>query len=55
VRAHGISTRSQAALQLEYEAHKRQRIETAREQHDADLERKWLLKREKAKARHRGH
>lgn len=54
LRQHGISTKAQAALQQQYEARKHERAARSREERDAGLERKWLLKRERAKARHRG-
>jgi hypothetical protein len=55
VREHGISTRSQLALSQHYEARKLERRTQAREEQEAELERRRVLKREKAKARHRGH
>lgn len=55
VREQGISTRSQPALQQQFETRKLDRGAPAQEEREAKLERKWALKREKAKARHRGH
>lgn len=55
VRERGISTRSQLALQQQYEAHMLECRAQTREEREAQLERKWALKRQKAKARHRGH
>lgn len=54
LRQHGISTRAQAALQQQYEAHKQEHMARSRRERDAESERKWLLKRQRARARHRG-
>jgi hypothetical protein len=55
VREHGISTHSQLALSQQYEARKLERRAQGQKEREAELERRWMLKREKAKARHRGH
>ena len=55
VRERGVSTHAQLALQQQYEARKVERQTRTRTERDAELERKWALKRSRAKARHRGH
>ncbi len=55
VREHGVSTHAQLALQQQYEARKMERRVQTREEQDAELQRKRTLKREKARARRRGH
>jgi hypothetical protein len=54
VRQHGVSTKAQAALQQQREACQQERAARSRQERDAELERKWLLKRKQAKARRRG-
>jgi hypothetical protein len=54
VRQHGVSTKAQAALQQQRDGLQHERAVRSRQERDAELERKWLLKRKQAKARHRG-
>ena len=50
----GTGTRSQQALQAGREAAKEERRAQSRERREADEQRKYLLKRERQKQRHRG-
>ena len=50
-----IGTRSQQALQLARELSAEARRQQSRAQSEADAERKYQLRREKQKAKHRGH
>lgn len=54
VRAAGVGTKAQQALKGQYEAGKQERKERSREERLADEERKFLLRQEKKKAKHRG-
>ncbi|WP_027409938.1 YjdF family protein [Anoxybacteroides tepidamans] len=49
-----LSTYAQTAIQLELEHRKKERKVLRKEQREALMQRKWELKRLKAKARHRG-
>ena len=51
----GIGTRSQQAMQLAREDAKEARAVRSREQREAEEERRFLLRTEKKKAKHRGH
>ncbi len=51
----GIGTKAQQALKSQYEAGKQAQKEISREQRFAEEERKFLLRQEKKKAKHRGH
>lgn len=50
----GISTKAQQALQLEREKNKSEKKVISRQLKEELAEKKWLLKTEKAKKRHRG-
>ena len=50
-----ISTKSQQALQLQREASKVERKRVSREQKEAEQQRLFDLKRQKRKAKHKGH
>ena len=51
----GVGTRSQQALQLDRELRAAQRKEDRREREEEEAERRFQLRQEKKKARHRGH
>lgn len=51
----GTGTRAQQALQAAREAAKDERLVRTRAQRDADAQRKYDLRRERQKQRHRGH
>ena len=51
----GVGTRSQQALQLDRELRAAQRKEDRRERQEEEAERRFRLRQEKKKARHRGH
>lgn len=51
---HGISTKSQQALKLQQEQSKTERRAVSREIRDAEKERKFELKQQKKKEKHRG-
>jgi len=51
----GIGTKAQQALKAQYEAGKQANKELSREEKRAQDERKFLLRQEKKKAKHRGH
>lgn len=51
----GVGTRSQQALQLDRELRAAQRKEDRRERAEEEAERRFRLRQEKKKARHRGH
>jgi hypothetical protein len=55
VREHAVSTHAQQVLQQQFEARKTERRTHTRLEREAAQERKLTLKRDKAKARHRGH
>jgi len=50
----GISTKAQQALKLEQEQRKAHRMMFSKQQKDAYKARKWEIKRERAKEKHRG-
>lgn len=50
----GIGTKAQQALKLQHEQTKMERKTRGREQKDAEKERKFALRQEKKKAKHRG-
>lgn len=50
----GIGTKSQQALQLQYEEMKTERKVRSREQKEAERERRFALKQQKRKEKHRG-
>jgi hypothetical protein len=50
----GISTKSQQALKLQHETGKAERKSKSREQREAEKQRKFDLKRQKKKQKHRG-
>ena len=51
----GIGTKSQQALQKQYEENKAERKIKAREQREAEKQRQFELKQHKRKEKHRGH
>lgn len=51
----GIGTKAQQALKSQYEAGKQEHKTLSREQRLAEEERKFLLRQEKRKAKHKGH
>jgi hypothetical protein len=51
----GVGTKSQQALQLQLEATKTERKQASREQREAERHRRFDLKQQKRKERHRGH
>ena len=51
----GVGTRSQQALQLDRELRTAQRKSDRRERQEEEAERRFQLRQEKRKARHRGH
>ena len=51
----GIGTKSQQALQKQYEENKVQRKIRTREQREAEKQRQFELKQQKRKEKHRGH
>ena len=50
----GVSTKSQRALQQEYEKHKRAKKRESRKRINAEKQRRYELKRQKRKEKHRG-
>ncbi|MBR6407218.1 MAG: YjdF family protein [Clostridia bacterium] len=50
----GIGTKSQQALQKQYENNKTERLQRSREQRDAEKQRQFELKRQKRREKHRG-
>ena len=51
----GIGTKSQQALQKQYEDNKTERKRTTREQRETEKQRQFELKQQKRKEKHRGH
>ena len=51
----GIGTKSQQALQKQYEEKKTERKRTTRERREAEKQRQFELKQQKRKEKHRGH
>lgn len=51
----GIGTKSQQALQKQYEENKTERKQLSREQREADKQRQFERKQQKRKEKHRGH
>ena len=51
----GVGTKSQQALQMQREALKTERRQENREQRDAESRRRFALKQEKRKEKHKGH
>jgi hypothetical protein len=51
----GIGTKSQQALQKQYEEDKTERRQLSREQREAEKQRQFELKQQKRKEKHRGH
>ena len=51
----GIGTKSQQALQKQYEENKMERKQLSREQREAEKQRQFELKQQKRKEKHRGH
>ena len=51
----GVGTKAQQALKSQYEANKEEHRELTRAERLAEEERKFLLRQEKRKAKHRGH
>lgn len=50
----GIGTKSQQALKMQHEQNKQERQRKSREQKQAEAERKFMLKQQKKKEKHRG-
>jgi hypothetical protein len=53
--ASGIGTKSQQALQMQWEEMKTERKQTSKEQREAEKQRQFDLKQQKRKAKHKGH
>lgn len=51
----GIGTRSQQALQMQRETMKSQRKQISKEQQEAEKQRRFDLKQQKRKSKHKGH
>ena len=51
----GVGTKSQQALQKQYEENKMERKQLSREQREAEKQRQFELKQQKRKEKHRGH
>ena len=51
----GVGTKSQQALQKQYEENKLERKQKSREQREAEKQRLFELKQQKRKEKHRGH
>ena len=51
----GVGTKSQQALQKQYEENKLERKQKSREQKEAEKQRQFELKQQKRKEKHRGH
>ena len=51
----GIGTKSQQALQKQYEENKTERKQLSRDQREAEKQRQFELKQKKRKEKHRGH
>ena len=51
----GVGTKSQQALQKQYEENKLERRQQSREQREAEKQRQFELKQQKRKEKHRGH
>ena len=51
----GIGTKSQQALQKQYEENKMERKQLSREQREAEKQRQFELRQQKRKEKHRGH
>ena len=51
----GVGTKSQQALQKQYEENKLERKQRFREQREAEKQRQFELKQQKRKEKHRGH
>ena len=51
----GVGTKSQQALQMQREALKTERREESREQREAEAQRRFALKQEKRREKHKGH
>lgn len=55
IESSGIGTKSQQALQKQYEENKTERKRTTREQREAEKQRQFELKQLKRKEKHKGH
>ena len=51
----GVGTKSQQALQKQYEENKTERKQLSREQREAEKQRQFELRQQKRKEKHRGH
>ena len=51
----GIGTKAQQALQMQREQNKRERLERSRQQKEAEAERRFALKQQKRREKHKGH
>ncbi len=52
---HGIGTKAQVALQLQLEENKQERKTVSKEEREQEAERKFLLRQQRKKEKHRGH
>ncbi len=55
LQASGVGTRSQQALQMRREEMKAQKKQASKERHKAERQRRFDLKQQKRRAKHRGH
>lgn len=55
VQSHCVGTKAQQALQMQREQQKQERRTVAKEQKTAEVERKFRLRQERKKQKHRGH
>jgi len=53
--AKGVGTKAQQALKSQYEANKEEHRALSREERESEEQRKFQLRQEKKKAKHRGH
>lgn len=51
----GIGTKAQQALQMQREQNKRERLERSRQQKEAEAERRFAIKQQKRREKHKGH
>ena len=52
---HGIGTKSQQALKLQQEANKNERMQKSKQRRDEEIQKRFELRQEKKKEKHRGH
>lgn len=51
----GIGTKAQQALQMQREQNRQERLEHSRQQKEAEAERRFALKQQKRREKHKGH